>query len=37
MKKNLNNYEEIRDALMSGREISLEISAEFEDAHKIGG
>ena len=34
MKKILNSYEEIRDALMSGREISLEISAEFEDAHK---
>lgn len=34
MKKILNSYEEIRDALMSGREISLEISAEFEDAHE---
>lgn len=34
MKKILNNYEEIRDAMMSGREISLEISAEFEDAHE---
>lgn len=34
MKKILNSYEEIRDALMNGREISLEISAEFEDAHK---
>lgn len=34
MKKILNSYEEIRDATMSGREISLEISAEFEDAHE---
>lgn len=34
MKKILNSYEEIRDDLMSGREISLEISAEFEDAHE---
>ena len=34
MKKILNSYEEIRDAMMSGREISLEISAEFEDAHE---
>lgn len=34
MKKILNSYEEIRDALMSGREISLEISAEFEDVHE---
>ena len=34
MKKILNSYEEIRDALMSGREISLEISTEFEDAHE---
>ena len=34
MKKILNSYEEIRDAIMSGREISLEISAEFEDTHE---
>lgn len=34
MKKILNSYEEIRDAIMSGREISLEISAEFDDTHE---
>lgn len=34
MKKILNSYEEIRDALMSGREISLEICTEFKDAHE---
>ena len=34
MKKILNTKEEIQDAMMHGREISLEISAEFEDAHE---
>lgn len=34
MKKILNSYEEIRDAMMSGREISLEICTEFKNTHE---